>query len=142
MSPSEETNKTDETNSSNAVAPDANEMAIIRTTLALDRTLLAWVRTSLTLIGFGFTLARFVHDMMNKGSLAGVQVTYPRQIGLGLMIMGVATLVGGAWEYISIRKKLVGEFAGPRVSVSLTVAILLALLGTGMIIGLIFEFGT
>lgn len=122
--------------------PDANDMAIIRTTLALDRTLLAWVRTSLTLIGFGFTLARFVHDMMNKGSLAGMQVTYPRQIGLGLMAMGVATLVGGAWEYISLRKKLVGEFVGPRISVSLTVAILLALLGTGMIIGLIFEFGT
>lgn len=139
MSSGEEINKPDKTK---AAAPDANEMAIIRTTLALDRTLLAWVRTSLTLIGFGFTLARFVHDMMNKGSLAGVQVTYPRQIGLGLMAMGVATLVGGAWEYITMRKKLVGEFAGPRLSVSLIVAILLALLGTGMIIGLIFEFGT
>jgi putative membrane protein len=124
------------TSDKKTAVPDANDMAIIRTTLALDRTLLAWVRTSLTLIGFGFTLARFVHDMMNKGSLAGMQVTYPRQIGLGLMAMG------GAWEYISLRKKLVGEFVGPRISVSLTVAILLALLGTGMIIGLIFEFGT
>lgn len=132
----------DNTSDNKTALPDANDMAIIRTTLALDRTLLAWVRTSLTLIGFGFTLARFVHDMMNKGTLAGMQVTYPRQIGLGLMAMGVATLVGGAWEYISLRKKLVGEFAGPRISVSLTVAILLAILGTGMIIGLIFEFGT
>ena len=126
----------------NPPAPSTNEMALVRTVMALDRTLLAWIRTSLTLIGFGFTLARFVHDMMKQGPFAGVHGAYPREIGVGLMAMGVVTLIGGAWEYVAVRKRLHLEKACSSCPVSLIIAILLAVLGGGLVAGLMLEMNT
>ncbi len=125
--------------SDNKPQPDNAELWNIQATLALDRTLLAWVRTSLTLIGFGFTLARFVYDLIEKGDLKGIQSTYPRQIGFGLMVLGVATLVGGAFEYVRFNKKLNAGREYSIFSVSLAVTILLVFLTILLMCGLAAE---
>ena len=123
----------------NKAQPSTIELSTIQATLALDRTLLAWVRTSLTLIGFGFTLARFVYDLIEKGELKGVRSAYPREIGIALMVLGISTLIGGAFEYIRFGKRLQN---GPKTSlwsVSLAVTIVLVLLTVFLMVGLLLE---
>ena len=66
------------------------ELSRTRTVLALNRTLIAWIRTSLTLIASGFTLARFVHDLIGAGTLHGIDPRYPRQLGITLLTLGIA----------------------------------------------------
>jgi putative membrane protein len=99
------------------------DLSTIRTALALDRTLLASIRTSLTLSGFGFTLAKFVHDLIDKGMLHGVDPAYPRQVGFALMGLGLATLAGGIFEYVRIGKRV---NSGASWSVTLAIALGLA----------------
>ena len=127
---------------SNIEQPSALELSNIQATLALDRTLLAWVRTSLTLIGFGFTLARFVYDLIEKGELKGVQSTYPREIGIALMVLGLSTLVGGAFEYVRFGKRLRKGQKASLWSVSLAVTIMLVLLTLFLMVGLLLELKT
>jgi putative membrane protein len=86
--------------------PNANELASLRTYLALDRTLLALVRTALTLMGFGFTLARIIHDAVKRGALTGFPSTTPQQMGLILLALGVLTLFGAAFEHVRLGKLL------------------------------------
>lgn len=117
----------------------ANEMASIRTILALDRTLLAWIRTSLTLIGFGFTLARFVHDLMQHGQFKAMQAIYPRQLGIALILLGVATLIGGAVEYLQLSGKVNAGKPGIKISVSLVLAILLAVFSILLVVNFLSE---
>lgn len=113
------------------------DYARLGTALALDRTLLAWIRTALTLIGFGFTLAKFVHDLLEKGVLHGVPPYYPRTVGFALMVLGLFTLVGGAVEYIHIGKRV---FVGKIVlSISLGITVSLIVLGMILIVGLLSE---
>jgi putative membrane protein len=114
-----------------------NDMAIVRTALALDRTLLAWVRTSLTLVGFGFTLARYINHLIEVGTLHGLSKTYPREIGAALMALGVATLIGGSVEYVRTVKKI--RPGSSPWSVSLVVAVVLAILSSILIVDLLFE---
>jgi putative membrane protein len=120
--------------------PNENDWSRVRTALALDRTLLAWVRTALTLFGFGFTLARFVHSLVAQGYLQGVPPHYPKDIGITLMVLGVATLAGGSFEYVRLGRKL--RLKGIMYSVSLIVAIALAILGLTLIVCLLQEFKT
>ncbi len=100
----------------------------VQTALALDRTLLAWIRTALTFIGFGFTLAKFVHDLIRKGMLNGVVPWYPRQLGFALIALGLVTLVAGAYEHYSLRKSI----GAKPWSVSLTITVALLALGLSL----------
>ena len=75
------------------------EIAYITTILAMDRTLLAWVRTALSLNAFGFTLAKFVHDLLAHGALHERDATYPRDLGITLMVLGTVGLLFGALDY-------------------------------------------
>src|SRR5262249_15979679 len=99
-----------------------------RTALALDRTLLSWVRTSLSLIGFGFTLARFLHDLVSKGYLHGVEPEGPRQLGILMMILGVAGLLAGSFDYYRCVRRLKNTISISTWSSSLVVTLLLAFL--------------
>ena len=120
-----------------SITASSTDMAVIRTALALDRTLLAWVRTSLTLVGFGFTLAKFVHELVSKNLMHNVPPSYPRLIGFALMILGLVALIGGAFEYISLSKKL--HNAKVRWSVSLWISVILIALSILLLTSLLSE---
>jgi len=113
------------------------EMARMRTLLAMDRTLLAWVRTSISLCAFGFTLAKFVHVLIQNGSLQGTNAAYPKHLGLVLMLLGVSGLLGGAFDYwrsINRLKKMVDM---PTATTALIVSLLLAFISVSLMICLI-----
>jgi putative membrane protein len=118
---------------------DRDLLALIRTDLALDRTLLAFMRTALALIGFGFTLAKFMHSLILEGVLKGINPAFPRFIGFALMGLGLIMLLGGVAEYRSSKRKLHPQQT--YISVSLMVAIALALLGLSLMINLMTEIG-
>ena len=105
--------------------------------LTLDSTLLAWLRTALTLMGFGFTLARLVRDMLQHGMLHGVNPDYPRQLGFALMGLGMLTLAGGAFEYIRLIKKVAPGRNFWTVSLIVTFAV--AVLSAILIVSLVTE---
>lgn len=118
-------------------AEGTSDLAAINTMLALDRTLLAWMRTALTLIGFGFTLAKFVHDMIEHGMLHGVKPYYPRTVGFILMGLGVATLIGGGWEYVKLAKRVKPD--ATVWSVSLVVSSIVVVLALVLMVSLMTD---
>ena len=117
--------------------PQTAKLAELRTALSLDRTLLAWIRTSITFIGFGFTLARVVHDLIQKGFLISVNPDYPRHLGFALIALGLLSLMAGCWEHIKLAKQL------PAVrsiwSVSLVTSIALITLTLMMLLALVTD---
>jgi putative membrane protein len=115
------------------------ELARTRTLLALDRTLLAWVRTSISLIAFGFTLAKFVHDLILSGSLHGVDAHYPRHLGITLMVLGIAGLLGGAYDHWRSVKRLKSATDMSLCSTALVVTLFLAVIGVLLMISLVSD---
>ncbi|MBS1954225.1 MAG: DUF202 domain-containing protein [Cyanobacteria bacterium SZAS-4] len=103
----------------------------------MDRTLLAWVRTSLSLIGFGFTLAKFVHDLIVSGSIHGLNSAAPRRLGIALMVLGIGGLLGGAYDYKRSVKQLGGSVDISIWSPSLVVALILAVLSVYLTFNLV-----
>jgi len=117
----------------------AMELARTRTLLAMDRTLLAWVRTSLSLIAFGFTLAKFVHDLILTGRVHGVDAHYPRHLGVMLMLLGIGGLIGGAFEHFTSVKELKKDFKVSMWTTSLTIATVVAIIAILLMINLLSD---
>ena|SRR5215471_16329954 len=117
------------------------ELARIRTLQALETTLLAWVRTSLTLIAFGFTLASFVRDLIAKGYLRGDE-EYPRQLGISMMALGVAGLLGGAFDYVRLVRRLGTGVAVSAWTASLVVTLLVVVISVLLTINLLTHLKT
>lgn len=113
------------------------DLAKVNNALALDRTLFAAIRTALSLTGFGFTLAKCVHDMIRNGTFHGVKSSYPRDIGLALMGLGLATLIGGVFEHVRLGRRI--HDTGFVWSISLIVAVGLILLALMLIWNLLTE---
>jgi len=86
----------------------ANHFAWIRTSIALQRTLLAGVRTAVSLIGFGFTVAQFFSKMQSNvpEGLNVVNPAIPRNLGLTLIVAGVASLAIFTWQYHAAMRTL------------------------------------
>jgi putative membrane protein len=80
--------------------------------MALERSIMAWLRTSLSMVGFGFTIFKFLTTMQEKGLTASMRDTAPREIGLFLLIMGVAASVFGSYEYWRGMKVLGEQYEG------------------------------
>ena len=120
-----------------STSAQTKEWSAAQMMLTLDSTLLAWLRTALTLMGFGFTLARLVRDMLQHGMLNGVNPDYPRQLGFALMGLGMLTLGGGAFEYVRVIRKLVPGRTYWTVSLIVTLAV--AVLSAILILSLVTE---
>ena len=117
------------------------ELNVLNTVLALDRTLLAWVRTALSLLGFGFALGHFIHPLIQKGFVSGIHPEVPRILGIGIMLVGVLSLVVGSIEYCRSVKTIRGQSALGLWSASLSVAVLLIILSAICTATLLFSIG-
>jgi putative membrane protein len=114
-----------------------------RTRLAGERTLLAWVRTGVALMALGFVVARFGMFLRELGAVE--HVAQPRQtafslwIGIVLILVGVVVSLLAAREHARFLRRLDGRepYRPPRFSLSIAVALLLAIIGIGMTIYLL-----
>ncbi len=124
-------------------------MSFHRTRMSADRTLMSEIRTALSLIGFGFTIYQAFAKLHEAGVIGHSQA--PRNFGVALIVLGILLLVGGiarhgqfALELRANRKAMTedglihGETVFP-VSLTLVVAVLLALLGVAAVAGIVFN---
>lgn len=112
--------------------------------LAAERTFLAWIRTGLALMGFGFVVSRFALFLETlqggtasaHGSPYGISFWF----GTGLIVLGVIVNLLCARHHIHLVRSLNrGDAEITRPSrLALTLAILLAVLGLGMAVFLIW----
>lgn len=109
-----------------------------RVFFAAERTLLAWVRTGLTIMAFGFVVARFglflrlVATQQGQGlPSAEMHHAVSNVVGIGLVLIGVACMVVGAFQHRSYVATLPPDDV-PRSHSAVypvTLSIVLALLG-------------
>ena len=126
-------------------------MAFQRTRLAEDRTLMAVIRTALSLIGFGFTIYQFFQRLREQDVIT--RAAAPRHFGVALVALGIVMLVLGLAYHVqfmlglrrlreSMRQEglIHGETVFP-VSLTLTTALLLLVVGLAAIISMEFQIG-
>ncbi len=119
-----------ETSAKPPSAPDQAKLALERTVLAHERTLMAWVRTATSMIAFGFTLYKFFFYLQEQEPAKHVeQLLGPRTYGLIMMGIGVFTLAVAAWQHRLQMKRLRAQNAEAPFSLSLVLAVLIAVLG-------------
>jgi putative membrane protein len=115
------------------LAKDRTSFAKFRTQLALDRTTLAWIRTALTMATFGFGMVGFFRSLKNDSPTPeAIQVHQGAiRFGVALVALGLgATILAGLSHWRALRRLRRDE--APVLSgwpLSLTVALLLAILG-------------
>jgi putative membrane protein len=126
-----------------AGAPGTGGSEDPRVRLAAERTLLAWIRTGLATMGFGFVVARFglfLHEVAALGRPAPADD--PRlSLGIGttLVVLGVAMNLLAAAEHLRVLGRIEQglPYRPPRWSLSVVVAVGLAVLGGAIIVYLL-----
>ncbi len=101
---------------------------------ANERTFLAWLRTSIAMMSFGFVIARFGLFLREMGLVLARQepplrsVINSQNVGVALIVLGVAATVGAAWRYEQVYAQIErGDFKPTRRWVWLVTAIVFAL---------------
>lgn len=102
--------------------------------LANKRTFLAWVRTAIALMGFGFVIAKFqiflhvlAHQPLSPTSLLG---------GVVMIVMGIATLLYGFFEYLQQERELEEKKFSPRLKPVIAYTALLTVLAIALVVSL------
>jgi len=127
-------------------------MSFQRTRMSADRTLMSVIRTALSLIGFGFTIAQFFAHL-REGNIVSMASRAPRNFGIALVLLGIATLVLGIVYHAQYMRQLRlerrtmvedglvhGESSYP-LSMTLIIAVLLLLIGLFAIVSMVFNIG-
>ena len=124
-------------------ALDRTAMAKFRTQLALDRTTLAWIRTTLTMATFGFGMVGFFRSLREKTPTPEAVHLHDNAIrfGISLIILGiVATVLAGISHWLTLRRLRRNEtLVLTQWPLSITVALLLAIIGLGLLWGLVLR---
>ena len=126
-------------------------MSFQRTRMSADRTLMSVIRTSLSLIGFGFTIFQVFQRLYDAQILKRAQA--PRNFGQALVFLGVAMLILGIVYHVKFmvelrrqRQEMMAnglmqiESRFP-LSVTLTIAVLLLVIGLVAIVSMVFSVG-
>lgn len=106
-------------------------LAAERTRLAYERTLMAWVRTATSLISFGFTIYKFFEFDSGKGSIAPVtsHLLSPREFGMIMIGTGLVALAFATIDHRRNIKQMHDEYGSTDRSVSMTVAVIVSVMG-------------
>lgn len=117
------------------LAQQRTSLAKFRTQLALDRTALAWIRTALTMATFGFGTVGFFRSLRAASPTPEVIALHQGAIrfGVTLVVLGLGvTVLAGLSQWQALRRLARDEVPGSsRWPLSLTVSLLLAILGAG-----------
>ena len=118
-------------------------LALQRSFLATERTLMAWIRTSISMIGFGFTLAKLFQSLASSNVLirgpAG-NVWTAEGVGMLLISLGTFALILAVLDHRREWKQLRAVGLGPRFSLTMAVASVLAILGVMALLSLVVSF--
>jgi putative membrane protein len=132
------------------VQPTAsNHFAWMNTEMALQRTLMSGVRTGISLIGFGFTVAQFFERIRDKVPAANqVAPNAPRNLGLTLIVAGVALVALFLWQYRTMNaymwtgpyRELAGMHGRHQLSGPYYAAWVVLLIGLAAFLSVFFHF--
>lgn len=126
---------------SNEMAAQRTDLALMRTRLGADRTLMAWLRTALSMISFGFTIYKFLQEFSRAEKLT-LSDQGPRNLGLTLVGLGTAALIVASFQHWSLMKDLHGQAsARTKISLVLIVAVAVALLGSLVFASIVLQMG-
>jgi putative membrane protein len=101
---------------------------------ANERTFLAWLRTSIALISFGFAIARFdlflrqLHSTLTQQEYAADQIFNSENLGLSLVVVGIAVIVIAAWRYNQVLEQIErGDYRPSRLMIWIVTAVVMIL---------------
>jgi putative membrane protein len=105
--------------------------------LANERTVLAWIRTAIAVMTLGVAINRFSLFLVEfsitvpGGRRANI---HGEEVGIGLIVLGVALLIGGTWHYLHVANAIDSESYRPtRWAMVLTSFAVLVLGGTSLV---------
>jgi putative membrane protein len=126
---------------SRELAERNTKLAMQRTRLGAERTLMAWVRTSLSMISFGFTIYKFLQDMV-KLETTKMSDRGPRNFGLALVGLGTAAVIVASIQYWKRMRELRDDSSGRAVfPLALFVAAAISLLGLLAFFSIVLQTG-
>jgi inner membrane protein YidH len=109
--------------------PDtATTLAFERTRIAYERTMMAWIRTATSLITFGFAVYKFFQLELREVPRIPMLIG-PRGFGIGLICVGLLSLLLGAAEHGRDLRALRQMYVDMPRSASSVTAIVLGALG-------------
>lgn len=118
----------------------STRLAFSRTRVAYERTMLAWVRTATSLITFGFSVYKFFQLQHVGGEPTTTNhLVGPHEFSLLLVSLGLASLLLAAVEHRLNMQGLRAEYPDAPRSLAGVVAALIAVLGIGALIVMIFR---
>ena len=91
--------------SSNELAQDRTDLAVLRTVMAAERTLMSWLRSALSMVGFGFTIYKMLDALQAKVGVFA-NANRPRNVGLFLLALGTVAMLSGLIEYYATIRRL------------------------------------
>jgi putative membrane protein len=106
----------------------ATKLAFERTRIAYERTMMAWIRTAASLITFGFSVYKFFEFEL-KNAPSSQMLVGPRGFALGLIAIGMLSMLVGTVEHARDLKSLRRQYAEMPKSFSGLVAIVVGALG-------------
>jgi putative membrane protein len=116
----------------------ATTLAFERTRIAYERTMMAWIRTATSLITFGFSVYKFFEFELRNSS-ASQMLVGPRAFGLGLIFIGLLSLLLGTVEHARDLRSLRRQYTGMPKSFSSIVAIVVGALGLCALVAVVLR---
>lgn len=118
----------------------ADKLAVGRTRMALERTLMAAIRTSVSMISFGFTIAKFFQDLKGLTTGKPAPSISSHNVGFWLVVIGTAYMIVSIIQHQLVAKNL--HFIGEkkRISYSILLAMVIAILGLLLSISFYSDF--